>query len=191
MKNNNQNHLCPTKALDSGLKPNSNGHPITPRLSVGLKNEAQDWRASARIIQPVKKLFGILIIFTLAASLHSCHHHGDAGETLALNNGKKWNADDVTAANVAALQNVLTEFSAKNETGLDAYRGAAQQLQQAANKLISDCRMKGPDHEALHLWLVPLLDQIKNLKNAADEKQAAEVYGQIENQMKQFNNFFE
>ena len=191
MKNNNQNHRCPIKTLNSGLKPNNDGHPITLRLSVGLKNEAQVWLASARIIQPVKKLFGILIIFSVTASLHSCHHHGDAGETLTLNNGKKWNADDVTVANVAALQNALTEFAAKNETGLEAYHNAAQQLQQAANKLISDCRMKGPDHEALHLWLVPLLGQIKNLKNAADEKQAVEVYAQIENQMKQFNNFFE
>ncbi len=142
-------------------------------------------------IRYIRAVLGMAILFAFAATIHSCHHHGGTDETLALNNGKKWDADDVTAANVAALQNVMAEFAAKNETRLEAYYAAAQQLQQAANKLISDCKMKGPDHDALHLWLFPLLEQIKNLKNAADEKQAADAFAQIGNQMKQFNNFFE
>lgn len=50
-------HHCPAKMLDIGLKPNSNGHPLTSHLSAGLKDKTQRWRALARISRTMVKMF--------------------------------------------------------------------------------------------------------------------------------------
>jgi len=114
-------------------------------------------------------------------------HAGQATD-LVLNNGVKWKADSTTVFNVALLQNIIS--LAKKES-LENYHQAATTLQDGLNKMISECKMKGADHEALHHWLEPLMERTKALKNASSIESAKTISGEIEKQLNLFSEYFE
>ncbi len=107
---------------------------------------------------------------------------------LALNNGVKWKADSTTVLNVDLLQKIISV--AKKES-LENYSQTAIGLQNGLNKMVSECKMKGADHEALHHWLEPLMDKTKELKNADSIENARTIFGEIEKQIKLFSQYFE
>lgn len=51
--------------------------------------------------------------------------------------------------------------------------------------------MKGPDHDALHKWLEPLLEETKELKNATEVKNAREKLKEIDERINLFAQYFE
>lgn len=63
-------------------------------------------------------------------------------------------------------------------------------MQKELNSLISDCKMKGPNHEVLHLWLEPVLKDVSNLKkiNATDE--GKQVTEKLTDDVEKFNQYF-
>lgn len=87
-----------------------------------------------------------------------------------LNKGVKWTVDQVTAANVRALQTVIRVGVAP--VNLSACHQLASRLQIGVNKLMRECRVKGDDHTALHHWLEPLLEQVSLLAQAKNLKAA-------------------
>lgn len=113
-------------------------------------------------------------------------HSDEHGATLSLNNGAKWKADDVTKKNVADLVQIIND---------PAYAGVAtrEQLytrtQAKIDTLINQCTMKGPDHEALHAWLGKVLTDVRELKNADHEFDAA--YAALKKDVESFYQYFE
>ena len=107
---------------------------------------------------------------------------------LALNNGAKWKADSTTVLNVGIMQNIIA--AAKKES-LENYLQTAAGLQDGLNKMVVECKMKGADHEALHHWLEPLMEKTKALKNANNIENAGTIFGEIENQINLFPQYFE
>ena len=51
--------------------------------------------------------------------------------------------------------------------------------------------MKGPDHDALHLWLEPLMKMVKKLNESTDTNSAKENIDQIDQQLARFTKSFE
>ena len=90
--------------------------------------------------------------------------HPQPDTALALNNGAKWKVDSITMVNIGLLKKIIADVG-KNET--KNFTTIAGQLQESLNKLISECKMTGADHEALHKWLEPLLEKVKTLKGAS------------------------
>ena len=115
----------------------------------------------------------------------------ESAAALTLNNGAKWKADPSTNENVKSIKIVSDKFSGKKEKSLNEYHQCAADFQQAADKLIADCKMSGPDHDALHLWLHPLLEKIKTLKNSKDITEAGKFYSEIQSQLTLYKNFFD
>ena len=74
---------------------------------------------------------------------------------LTLNNGQKWKADAPTNENVVDMRTIVQNFSAVPHTDLSDYQILNSDLQKGVDKMIQECKMKGPDHDALHLWLEP------------------------------------
>ena len=107
---------------------------------------------------------------------------------LVLNNGAKWKADSTTALNVALLKKII---SGTNKETLQNYSQTAIELQDGLNKMISECKMKGADHEALHHWLEPLMEKTKELKKANNIENAKTIFGEIEKQINLFSQYFE
>ena len=114
--------------------------------------------------------------------------HAEKTTGLVLNNGAKWKADSNTLLNVALLQNIVS--NAKKES-LEDYLKTASALQDGLNKMLSECKMKGVDHEALHNWLEPLMERTNDLKNANNIVNAETISGEIEKQINMFPQYFE
>ena len=114
--------------------------------------------------------------------------HQGHGLALTLNNGAKWKADSATKANV-----LLFEAAAQNakKDKLEDYHQTADQLQNALNKMIAECKMQGADHDALHKWLEPLIEKIKKLKGETTTEKAQIDLKEIEEHIHLFNEYFE
>lgn len=117
--------------------------------------------------------------------------HQHASQKLSLNNGSKWNSDDTTHKNVAELEAILDRFNRKQPKLSADFTSVANELQTGLDKMIKECRMQGPDHEALHHWLQPLIKNISQLKKSNDEKEALKLVDEINEQLKNYHQYFE
>lgn len=117
--------------------------------------------------------------------------HAEATTALSLNNGAKWNSDESTNKNVAALQEIANRFKVKDGKDLAAYTAVGNDLQAALNALVSECRMKGEDHKALHHWLEPLLAKVKALQQATSKEKASDLFDAVQNQLNLYSSYFE
>jgi hypothetical protein len=50
--------------------------------------------------------------------------------------------------------------------------------------------MEGPDHNALHLWLEPVLNDVKHLKNTDNEEEAKNAATVLSEDVRKFNQYF-
>lgn len=116
------------------------------------------------------------------------HDHAAA---LTLNNGQKWKADAHTSENVTALLAVAREFAGGAHAGLTDYEVLGNELQQGLDKMIRECRMEGVDHDALHLWLEPLLVNMSELKRADNVASAEQISRAIHERLELYTQYFE
>ena len=110
---------------------------------------------------------------------------------LSLNNEIKWNSDESTNENVKELKTIIDNFNQEKETEISGYKMLATDLQNSLNRLIKECRMKGPDHDALHLWLEPVLKDVNSLNGATSSEEAAELFNSIDKKVNMYDQYFE
>ena len=117
-------------------------------------------------------------------------HDSDAvssAKELQVNNGAKHKADDATRKNVAAM--VQTVNDADN-LGKENTAKLTKQLQVRIDTLVQQCKMSGPEHDALHTWLEKVLEDLKEIKeNQKDEYQKS--YAALKKDVESFYTFFE
>ncbi len=68
---------------------------------------------------------------------------------------------------------------------------AGNELQTGVDKMIKECRMQGADHDALHLWLEPLMKNVAALKKAASEQEASQALAGITERLDMYTQYFE
>ena len=119
------------------------------------------------------------------------HHSGTTNEKLELNNGAKWKADSTTNNNVKNLKLILAKFDSGSDKSLSAYKKAQSDLQKGIDKMITECKMEGPNHLALHKWLEPLIVRVTSFKQAPTEPDAAEALKTVEAQLNLYDQYFE
>lgn len=112
-------------------------------------------------------------------------------QQLTLNNGAKWKADSITNHNVLILKTVADNFKIKPFPSSNDYRILSSNLSNALNQMIEQCKMTGPDHEALHHWLEPVLEKNKELKNISDTASASKIFVSIDKWIHDYPNYFE
>lgn len=145
---------------------------------------------------------GIVLMFITGCNEHKAdatiHEHDSssqkAGQTemhtktsLTLNEGKKWKLDEPTRANINAAKQVYQQTT---ESSNQDYAALAAHLQDNANKMVSECKMSGKDHEMLHMWLEEYLTTLKGLKAPEAETQKA-AFNKIGEQLRSFDQYFE
>lgn len=131
-----------------------------------------------------------VIVFTLAFSAlyaTSRYQHEKASEELALNNGTKWKIDLPTGNNVDRLRQIVKKV---NGHTLADFHQAGSSLQAGIDQMIKECRMKGPDHLALHKWLEPLMEQVAQLKQATNAASAKIHFSEVKKRLNIFNQYF-
>ncbi|PRY49860.1 hypothetical protein B0I27_11034 [Arcticibacter pallidicorallinus] len=117
---------------------------------------------------------------------HKEPHTGeDATET------KKWMTDENTRTYVAEMDTRLKEFKLKNDGELASFKALGGGLSDDLNKLIAGCKMKGPDHDALHGWLTPLLEEVSAVKKSETIAQGQLSVKKIEDIVLDFYERFE
>lgn len=126
---------------------------------------------------------------------HATHNHdhnaAPTNETsLALNNGAKWQADESTRKHTSALIKATEAFEQLAKKDLVAYHAYADEAQGILQELINGCTMEGPNHDALHLWLEPVLNDVKSLKDCKDEATALEKASILTTDIKKYPQFF-
>ncbi len=105
---------------------------------------------------------------------------------LELNNGRKWTADEATKNNVATMMLVVTD---SNYADGAKRRELFDNIQSKIDTLINQCRMKGAEHDALHVWLGKVLKDMKELKK--EDNQYSEAYAALKKDIENFYLFFE
>ncbi|MGV3510054.1 MAG: hypothetical protein ACO1N7_12255 [Sphingobacteriaceae bacterium] len=118
------------------------------------------------------------------------HNHNEAAPELSQNNGAKWQTDKNTQIHVASLKAKLDAFSASDDHKIAAYHILASDLSKELKELISNCKMEGKAHDALHLWLAPVLKDVENLQNVTTTDLGKNTLKHLNNSMKEFNNYF-
>lgn len=118
-------------------------------------------------------------------------HEAIQENTLALNHGAKWTVDESTRKHTDRLYQLVSAFHEKATPDFSAYQNFANGLQAELNLLISDCRMKGAEHDMLHHWLEPVLKDVKDLMNTTNSEAAAAVVTTLTTDMRKFNQFFD
>lgn len=106
--------------------------------------------------------------------------------TLNLNNGAKWKTDEATQRNVAAMVSIINDSS---NAGKENKTQLVKHLQTTINTLTQQCKMKGPEHDALHVWLTLVLHDLKELKENDDDYQKS--YTALKKDVESFFAFFE
>lgn len=117
------------------------------------------------------------------------HEHPE--HNLSLNQGAKWKSDLATLENVKNLQSIVEQAVKTPGPTLETYQKAADGLQAGLDKMIRECRMKGPDHDALHLWLEPLVQQVSSFKENKSTEEASANLELIQKQILLFSDYFE
>ncbi len=110
---------------------------------------------------------------------------------LALNNGQKWKADAATNENVTAIRTIVQNFSGEPHASQSDYGILASDLQKELNRMIRECKMSGPDHDVLHLWLEPLLGDVNELKQTNDITSAQKIVHAIDKRLSLYTQYFE
>ena len=88
---------------------------------------------------------------------------------LSLNNGAKWNSDESTYTGMQRLEMTLTNFKNDNEDPSSTdYNKLGNALANINKDIISQCSMKGEDHDQLHVLLAPMLANVDVIKNGQD-----------------------
>lgn len=115
-------------------------------------------------------------------------HEHESATGLSLNNGVKWKADSSTNKNVLDLYNLIADA---NPVILDDYQKTGKILQTNINKMISECRMQGADHDALHQWLEPLMEMNRKMTDVASADEGKGLFGMIRKHIEKYSDYFE
>lgn len=157
------------------------------------------------IFKHTKILASMATIFILASCQNSSTQTTDVSQTnhtnatvstnsqteqtaaLQLNQGAKWKADESTNTQVRHMLNfVLKQYPVT----IDEFKTVSNAIKQDTDKLISGCKMRGPEHEALHTWLLPFLETNKKLANTTSVDEAKTLYADMQHQLKTYFDFF-
>ncbi|RMA58786.1 hypothetical protein [Ulvibacter antarcticus] len=107
---------------------------------------------------------------------------------IEMNKGAKWKANIETTVGVEKMQALL---KTQTTTSLEEYHQLANKLNEDKNSLIQNCTMKGPSHDNLHIWLMPLIDKIGALSEAKTVEEASKLKHSIEENINAYSDYFE
>ena len=89
------------------------------------------------------------------------------------------------------LKNTSDMFKIQPFPALNEYHILDNDLTKGINKMIQECKMTGPDHEALHKWLEHILENANKLKSVSDTAAANPIFQSIDARLDEYRNYFE
>lgn len=123
----------------------------------------------------------------ITATEDNLKHQNEKDSVMPLNNGVRWEADASTNENVAAITDIVKNA---NPVTMDDYKNTAAAVNTALNKMITECKMSGKEHEVLHHWLEPLMEENKDLSAASSVENAKGIFENIKKQVAVYSTIF-
>ena len=108
-----------------------------------------------------------------------------------LNDGAKWNSDASTNENVANLKSMIDKFKTNANPEVADYHAFQASFTDGISKMVQECKMKGPDHDALHVWLEPLMKDNKEMKDLDSKEALAASFNTISQRIDLYRQYFE
>ncbi|WP_034060957.1 hypothetical protein [Lacinutrix jangbogonensis] len=103
---------------------------------------------------------------------------------LKMNHGEKWVANKETHIGMKRIDSIL-----KNNASIDG-KALGNLLSTQTSYIIKSCNMKGEAHDQLHIVLVPILDEISNLKDAKNNTNIKLYTKKLEGLTKDYFSYF-
>ncbi len=133
-----------------------------------------------------------ILLFTLLSLpfFQACtsDHHGKA-EAVQLDNGKRWVANSETTAGIADMQAILLKY--EGQTADAANRKAMRaELETAFQNIFKQCTMKGPAHDQLHNYLLPMKALFEKIEGG-NTTEAEAAIGQLKQHLSDYQTFFQ
>ncbi len=143
----------------------------------------------------------VIIAIFLASMTSMCGHEKDLHmehrevvheeHMLALNGTERWQADESTNRHMAQLQGMLREFGMQTEnSSTEAYNRLGRSMKAKLQQLFKDCRMHGLSHDMLHMYLVPLVEDV-NVLAEKEEYLSEQALVRVSRRLKEYNKYFE
>ena len=107
--------------------------------------------------------------------------------TLKLDNGKKWVVNNETQIGIMKMDSIISEFK-KDQT--KDYSNLGKDLSIQTGYIIKSCNMEGEAHDQLHVVLVPMLDEISNLKESNIKEENERALSDLEVLIDEYFNHF-
>lgn len=140
----------------------------------------------------LKPMISALILLTII----SCKSN-DADKNPLLNNNweteikldetNKWTANDETTEGVNKMLDILENLNTNPD--LD-YTTLGKDLKGEINVVIQKCSMKGPSHDNLHVFLMPLIDKVDALQEARSIEENKALVESIFYHLKGYDRYF-
>lgn len=127
---------------------------------------------------------------THSEETHVSSQPDDVVVDVTLNNGEKWQTDVNTKKHTDALNSMLDKFEKDGDKTAEAYHNLAEKMSSELSDLIKSCRMEGAEHDALHLWLEPVLNQVKKLRDSQNEQDVRKYSRSLFLNIRSFKTFF-
>lgn len=103
---------------------------------------------------------------------------------LKMNHGEKWVANKETHIGMQHIDSIL-----KNNASIDGNE-LGNLLSKETSFIIKSCDMTGEAHDQLHIVLVPILDEISNLKDSKNSSQTELFTKKLEGLTKDYFSHF-
>lgn len=100
----------------------------------------------------------------------------------------KWDANIETTQGVNKMKKRIAEVNLKT---VEDYRALANLLNNEKNFVIQKCTMKGPSHDNLHIFLLPLIDKISLLIETSSIQEGSEITESIIENLNAYENYFQ
>lgn len=133
----------------------------------------------------IRLLSHSLIIVMILLCCFSCKNETTQStiqlEDLTLNNNEKWVANEETHIGMKRIDSILTHNSYFDGKTL------GNELSKQTSYIIKSCDMTGEAHDQLHVVLMPILEEITDLK---DEEEVLEIEKKVEKLQRLTDTYF-
>ena len=106
---------------------------------------------------------------------------------ISLDKDTKWKANIETAQGINAMLKLIEE---SNLITLEDYHQLANKLNNEKNMVIKECSMKGPSHDNLHVFLLPLIEKIDYLLTSTSIEEGSKITVSIKENLNLYQNYF-
>ena len=106
---------------------------------------------------------------------------------ISLDKEAKWKANIETAQGINTMVNLIKE---NNLITLEDYHQLANKLNNEKNMVIKECSMKGPSHDNLHVFLLPLIEKIDYLLTTTSIEEGSKITASIKDNLNLYQNYF-